>query len=506
MSQTDSSPEHFDLCIIGAGIGGLNALHVASHYLRPHQRILVVDRNERVGGMWVKTYDYVGLHQPHPFFTAGNVTWTFGKARSHLSSKTEVLDHLEHCVAEASSRVGITQLLGHEMQSIEEHGDVVRVVCRSTGGVQVHVTADHVIDAAALDVQALPPLALTSDRVRSVSPETCDVRTGAIASDDAPVWIIGSGKTAMDTALALITDQPHREINMIAGSGTFFGRREHFFPAGVKRWWGGTRLNSSFAQIADLFDGTNEREVLARYREKHGTWVTPRAEHFFVGLLSDAEAVQIRSGLGRVVMGHLVDAVDVDDHVALTLRDGDPVVARAGSWVVNCTSHFVPRKTISDPPYVSASGRVVTIGRSALFGFTSFGGYFLTHLLYAGKILEVPLIQSDQDVLLRESTPAAVVSTFAVAQHNLGLAFEHLPTKVFQRGFGLDFDRWYPAPRRWVGQLKFAARYKRRRQHYRASLEVLGERFGVRIGPVIGVDRTDQTSHGPASGVIPSAR
>lgn len=486
MSEVEDQAEHYDLCIIGAGIGGLNALHVASQYLRADQRILLVDRNERVGGMWVNTYDYVKLHQPHPFFTTGNVTWTFGKERSHLSSKTEVLDHFQHCVGEARKRVGVTELLGHEMEGIEEDGHVVRVSCRSAAGARMRITADHVINAAALDIQALAPLVLASDRVRSVSPETCDMRTGAIAADDAPVWVIGSGKTAMDTALALITAQPGREVNLIAGTGTFFGRREQFFPTGMKRWWGGTRMNFSLAEIADRFDGTNEHDVLAWYREKYGTWVTPSAEHFFLGLLSEAESERIRSGLRRVVMGHLVDAVDVDDdNVALTLRDGEPVVVPPGSWIVNCTSHFVVREDIPNVPYVSASGRVVTIGRSAIFGFTSFGGYFLTHLLYTGKILEVPLYQGDTNILLRESTPAAIVSSFTLAQYNLGLAFDHLPAKVFQHGFGLDFDRWYPAPRRMVGQLKFVAARKRQREHYRRSLHVLADRLVAPVGPVI---------------------
>ena len=44
-----------DVCIGGAGIAGVNALHVASRYLKPDQRVVLVDRNDRVGGMWVET-------------------------------------------------------------------------------------------------------------------------------------------------------------------------------------------------------------------------------------------------------------------------------------------------------------------------------------------------------------------------------------------------------------------------------------------------------------------
>ena len=50
---------------------------------------------------------------------------------------------------------------------------------------------------------------------------------------------IGGGKTAMDTAHTLITHYPGREVNLVAGSGTFFSSRDRFFPTGARRWWGG---------------------------------------------------------------------------------------------------------------------------------------------------------------------------------------------------------------------------------------------------------------------------
>jgi len=61
-----------DICIVGAGLAGLNALFVASRYLSRDQKIILVDRRRRVGGMRVDTYPYVRLHQPHGMFTAGN--------------------------------------------------------------------------------------------------------------------------------------------------------------------------------------------------------------------------------------------------------------------------------------------------------------------------------------------------------------------------------------------------------------------------------------------------
>jgi hypothetical protein len=483
MSISQNQPEHYDLCIIGAGIGGLNSLYVASQYLRSDQRVVLIDRRDRVGGMWVDTYDYVRLHQPHPFFTTGDVKWTFGKEPSHLASKTEVLDHFQHCVNEARKNVGVTELLGHEMVDIEETDDAVRVTCRSTVGDLVTITADQVINAAALDVDALQPLALSSSQVRSVSPETCDMRTGEIAGDNNPVWVIGSGKTGMDTAHTLITHQPGREVNLIAGTGSFFMNRDRMFPVGTRRWFGGTRPNYVLTEMADRFDGTNEVEVFAWMRDNYGTGPISQAQHFFLGALSEGESTRIRDGLGQVVMDHLVDVVDAADGVQIQLRKGPPIDISPGSWIVNCTSHFVSRAR-TEAPYVSAGGRVVTIGLKGMFGFTSFGGYFLTHLLYAGKLREIPLYEADGNALIAQSVPAVVLGSLVMTQYNLGLAFDHLPAKVF-KDFGLDFDLWYPAPRRLVGQLKFMAQHKRKREHYQRALDTLGERFGVHVGPVV---------------------
>src|SRR6478736_8399467 len=104
-----STVERCDVCIVGAGIAGLNALFVASRYLSRDQRVVLVERRERVGGMWVDTYPYVRLHQPHGLFTVGNIPWQLDRNRSHLATKSEVLDHFEHCLDVLRGRVRIDE-------------------------------------------------------------------------------------------------------------------------------------------------------------------------------------------------------------------------------------------------------------------------------------------------------------------------------------------------------------------------------------------------------------
>ena len=88
--------------------------------------------------MWVDTYDYVRLHQPHPFFTAGNIAWTIDKPPEYLADKGEVLDHLQHCLDEIKTKITVVELFGHELESHDEVDDTVRVVCRGADGQSRH--------------------------------------------------------------------------------------------------------------------------------------------------------------------------------------------------------------------------------------------------------------------------------------------------------------------------------------------------------------------------------
>ena len=112
VTPPDVAVESCDVCIVGAGVAGLNALFVASQYLSRDQKVILIDRRERVGGMWVDTYPYVRLHQPHPMFTAGNIKWTLGQDRSYLATKGEVLDHFAHCLNVIKQRVRVDEYFG----------------------------------------------------------------------------------------------------------------------------------------------------------------------------------------------------------------------------------------------------------------------------------------------------------------------------------------------------------------------------------------------------------
>lgn len=487
MAASPSESRPYDLAVVGAGVAGLNALAVASKYLTRDHRVLIVDRRSRAGGMWVDTYPYVRLHQPHPFFTAADIRWRLGADRAHLATKNEVLDHFSHCVDVVKGQVGLDEWLGTELLSHEAGNETIRLTCRSADGTPRLAETKRLIKAPGLGVEPNQPLALSSDRVHSVSPDFCDVRTGEIAESSAPVWVIGGGKTAMDTAHALIKAHPGREVNVLAGSGTFFTCRDKAFPTGATRWWGGTGGIPLFLEWSRRFDGTNERDTMAWYRAAVGTTPTDGARNFVFGLLSEAEARTIRAGVTDMVRDHLVDAVDRGGDVELLLRSGAIRRIEPGSWLVNCTGYLFSEQSKQAPyePYVSTGGNVGVIStRSAIALLSSFNGYFLGHLMMLGKLGELPLYELDGDELARQSREAWACAAVAMHLHNISLIAENAPREVLSKN-GLDFNRWYPPHRYIFGALQFARAHRREREHWRSALDRVQERFDVRCGPIV---------------------
>ncbi|OBA96385.1 potassium transporter [Mycobacteriaceae bacterium 1482268.1] len=479
----DVAVESCDVCIVGAGVAGLNALFVASQYLASDQKVILVDRRPRVGGMWVDTYPYVRLHQPHPMFTAGNIEWTLGKERSYLATQCEVLDHFAHCLDVLKERVRVDEYFGWEVESHDEAAGTVRVTCSSADGRRLVIETNRLIKAYGFAPQPNDPLELSSARVHSVSPNYCDMRGDDMRASDAPVWIIGGGKTAMDTAHALITEYPGREVNLVAGSGTYFLSRERILPTGAARWWRGQSFNGLAMAVTQRFDGTNEDVVNAWFRDTYGLHLTPQTGNFLLGLMSESENRTIAAGLDDVVMDHLDDVVDRNGDTHLVFRSGATKAIRPGSWIVNCTGYF---KYDDRPyePYISPSGAVLSINpRSITLQLTTFMGYFMTHLMMLGNLRDIPLYELDAMELRHKANPAFPMTLFTLAMHNISLITEHAPRKVFSQ-CGIDVNRWYPMPRRALSLAQFMLTHRREREHLRRSLDTVRERFDVRCGPL----------------------
>lgn len=472
----------YDVAVLGAGISGLNAAWVAAQHLGPGGRLVVIDRRSEVGGMWVDAYPYVRLHQPHPLFTVGDLPWTTGRPPEHLATRDEVLAHLQHCHREIEARAQVQTLLGHEYVGHEETPDLVRITLRAPEGGTVVVEADRFVKALGFEIEPLRPLALSSTQVHSTAPGL--LAPGSEALDgDAPVWVVGSGKTAMDTVLHLLDHRPGRRLHMVSGTGTYFTARERALPTGARRWWGGVRLNSLVIGTGRRYDGTNGDEVRRWFIDRVGTSPLEDPRHNVFGILGRAESDRVREGLGEVVRDHLVDVVDEPEGPVMVLRSGARHPVARGSWVVSCLGHFAAKDRPHEP-YVSDGGRVASINSSSTtFGFSSFSGYYLAHLLMAGVLADAPLVEVDWDAMQRQAPDEATSIGGTALVHNLSVALELLGPKVLG-ACGLDFDRWYPPHRLVAGQLDFVLRHKRDRARAARALEVVRERHGFRCGPL----------------------
>jgi hypothetical protein len=288
----------------------------------------------------------------------------------------------------------------------------------------------------------------------------------------------------MDTAHALITEYPGREVNLVAGSGTYFLSRDRVLPTGAARWWRGKSFNALALGVTRRFDGTNEDAVNEWFRDTYGVHLTPRTGNFLLGLMSESENTTIAAGLNTVVMDHLVDVVDRDGGTQLVFRSGATKVIEPGSWIVNCTGYFPYRDDLPYEPYATPSGAVLSINpRSATLQLTTFMGYFMTHLMMLGKLNDIPLYELDAMELRHRANPVFPLTIFTLAMHNISLITDEVPRKVFSQ-CGIDVNRWYPLPRRALDLAQFMLTHRRERERLRRSLDTVRERFDVRCGPL----------------------
>lgn len=58
----------------------------------------------------------------------------------------------------------------------------------------------------------------------------------------------------------------------------------------------------------------------------------------------------------------------------------------------------------------------------------------------------------------------------ALAQHNMSVISDSVPTKTFL-DCGLDLDRRFPLPPRMIGTTRFMLTHHREREHHRQSLD-----------------------------------
>ncbi|MEZ4436691.1 MAG: NAD(P)-binding protein [bacterium] len=477
--------ERCALCIVGAGLAGLNALFVAARYLAPGDRVILVDQRDRVGGMWHTTYDHVRLHQPHRVFTAGNIPWQLAAPAAYRADRAEILAHFDRCLAELRGRVTLTERFAHTYQGHDEvevdgrHEAHVRLRPRDPGAPDRLIRARRLIKAFGFDVRPLAPLPLSSARVRSIAPESPDFLGGAMQHDDAPIYVVGGGKTGTDAAHHAIERYPGRRVELIVGRGKAFLDRSKLFPEGPARYLGGTLILDMMRDLALRYDGDNDDAVFAYFLDRYGLALDGPAHACLFGLISPDEIAAIDRGAARITPAYLEDVVDDGDTPVMVYRDGRREPIEPGSWIVNCTGHLL-RDARPHEPCVSPHGTTLSIQQTAAITFvTSFGAYFLTHLWLMGKLPGVPLWVMNHEALDRASSRSYLMAASTQLVYNIMQIIDAVPPRVIL-DCGINFDNWYPLYRvLWI-VAKLKARKRAYLPHLEATLRRIEERHGIR--------------------------
>jgi hypothetical protein len=435
----------YDLVVIGAGIAGLNALYAATDYLAQGARVLLIDQKDAAGGMWNTVYDYVRLHQPHPMFTVGDLPWDWDKPREYLATGAEVQRHLASALGPVRERVALETRFGQTVSVCREvgTGDAARaeVTLHPNGrpGEAKTLRARRAIHAAGVNYQPAEPLALSSGQVVSVIPQ--DLRATLAAHPGAPVFVVGGGKTGMDTVLATLAQDQGRRVTLLNGRGTIFMNRTKYLPVGLKRWTGGEPVSRVLRDMALSFDGENDDAVIERFRARYSTDPQSRNELYLYGLQSEDEMARVRDGLAEEIRDYLVGVEDGPEGPQMVLRSGKVRPVPAGSIFVNCTgSYFRAEELTEERTVLSPRDCVLSVTtRDGFHPLTSVSGFFLTHLLYRGLLRGRGFYTIDLERMFRKNRKAIVGAAAAQATMNQLLALQNLPLELLTR-CGLDLD------------------------------------------------------------------
>ena len=479
-SQTLDASGCFDLCIIGAGYAGVNALNAASKYLPKGARVVVVARQSRWGGQWVEQYDFVRLHQAHCLFTAGEREWAISSTKpwSHLATKMEILQHFEDIVeanvSEKELQLATLFQYAFDGHSINHDGKVtmtVQSLLHEDGGVvppPVTITADKLIIATGVNVPQKYPFNFStpvSAAVHSLCPaDILSPRWHPVMKysrdADKPIWIIGSGKTAMDVIYTLSQREPSWRSRMrcIAGRGTWFMDRDMVDrPVDAD----GNLLPVYFLEMCAMFDGQNAQDV---YRElsKKGFFhsFVPDAQNFVAGIASKEELETCKATLTpeseKILKYHLMDICESSDaELCMKLRslDGQSIEYRPlerGSFIVNCTDNVVEGQ-LDIQPIVSEDG-LVLVTQNPL-RHSGLSAHLQTHAWYLGLldgvwqryIVNPPWDYHQKDTFMLQG----------IVGHNTRLISAVLPKEILASTKALGQPPGLPAPTpEWLARVK----------------------------------------------------
>ncbi|MEM7032814.1 MAG: hypothetical protein AAF629_24915 [Chloroflexota bacterium] len=165
-------------------------------------------------------------------------------------------------------------------------------------------------------------------------------------ASDKPIYIVGGGKTAMDTVFQFAKKFPDKTIHMLVGKGTAFFNRNKIFPKGLKRYVGGILMTDVIIDLSMKFNGVNEAETFDYFMEEYALSLDADAQHNFAGIMSEEEMGVISNKVNTIHHDYLEDVIDYNGSPAMRLRSGELIPVEKGSWFINCTGFWSKKKPL----------------------------------------------------------------------------------------------------------------------------------------------------------------
>ena len=394
--------------------------------------------------------------------------------------------HLRHCFDQVSLRGKVEPRFGYTYLRHEEGPGQypVTVYCRrEADGGELRIRTRRLIKAFGYNIVPQLPFAVSSSHISSLAPESDELLQQVERQGDAPIYIVGGGKTGMDTAHMFIRALPQRKVRMLIGAGTMFLNRQKITPGRFRRHFAGITPLEAFLDVAKRFDGRNEQRVLRYLRQKYCVSLDDDCQRYMFGMMSPQENSEIRAGLDEVIRDHLVDIVDEPSGPVMVLRSGRRRQIEPGAVVINCCGYLGTRP-VEYEPYLSSSGHVLSIhpGSSVHF-LSSMSAYFLTHLFMLGKLADAPLYEADVAALRDASRDIFPPAAIALTLYNSSVILSRLPRWVHEEN-GLDVMALFPRHRRLFAIVRLMLFLKLHPNQLREALDVVRDRFNIRLGPL----------------------
>lgn len=361
-----------DYVVVGAGAVGMA---FADTLLSDSDAsMIMVDRRHKPGGHWNDAYPFIRLHGPAAYYGVNSLTLGsetidetgLNRGLYELASGAEICAYFDQVMRQQllpSGRI-------HYLPSSDFGSD--GVVTSRINGARTRVRArKKLVDATHSDTR-LPsthaPDFPVADGVRCISPNAL-VQIGKPA---AGFTIIGSGKTAMDTAAWLLNQgRAPEKITWIRPRDAWLLNRRNVQPMYdfFAQTFGARAKEMEAARDAtsaeDLFVRLEAASILQRIDRS----VTPTM--FRCAIVTEAEVEQLRQIQNVVRMGHVKA---IESH-RIVLDSG--VVPTSPDHIhINCTADGISKRPTSEPMFQGKRILLQYVRRCS----PAFSGAFVAHL------------------------------------------------------------------------------------------------------------------------------